>query len=1056
MRTKKVSLRFTVGLMFTLATILTAIIAISLQYHFSRNMATEHALTKLSLASEELNDYIEALDSDAIKTARLLATVGRSIDVTKNESEMRSVLTEAIKNNPLFYSIYIGNEEEDFYQVINLASSPTIRSKLSATKLDRWVIFRIKGDKQNRVRESYYYDDKLKLREKTTTSSNFFPSQRPWYISANSDAVTKTRPYLFQHLQITGQTYSYAFTNLIKPTKRHVLGVDIVLASLASKLGAKALGFEANSNLESFLHLESGEIITSNQKIQEKDRLIPKSKPLVLSEQEITTIKKSPAIKISNQNSWEPIDFAISGQPKGYAIEILDLIEEMTAINFEYINGFTWTEFIEQYKNNAIDALHSIQETRADPLNGHFSQPMYELTLALATKQGKTAIGNYSELYGKKVAIAKGWAISKKLKNDFPNINIQEYPSLKASLEAVQNGRAFAAINARVILANSLSQYFYQDMQLHEGIVDINEKYSSNFHLVMQEEHSALLPIINKAIENISNEQREYLKGKWLNYSLKPSNTMVPYPELFSEPIKNGDHSQIIKRIINGEEKFIYTTPVSSSANNREHFSVIIAQDVILSKVSERVMASIGFTALVMALLMPLAWLFGAPIVSPIRQLTLETQKIKARKYNTVKLIPSPIKEIWELSCAISEMSQALKEHEIAQEEFVESFVKLIAQAIDDQSAYTAGHCNRVPEIGMMLADAVEKSDSPEFHHFKFADANERREFRIAAWLHDCGKITTPEHIVDKGSKLEANYNRINEIRTRFEVLWRDVEIDALKNTMDKPSEAKAIQAKLKQQQQQLSADFEFIANVNVGGEFMGPDKIERVKKIAETTWLRHFDELLGLSPLEELLRSKEKSALPVTENLLADKEHHLIKWDREVTFDPAFGIKVDIPEFRYNLGEIYNLCISRGTLTAEDRYVINEHMISTIKILESLPFPEELKLVPRYASTHHETLKGTGYPRKLSKKDLSIPERILVIADIFEALTAADRPYKKAKPISVAINIMYKMALDEHLDMDLFKLFIQSDVIEKYAKKYLNPEQVDSYDVDQYLVPSQ
>ena len=184
----------------------------------------------------------------------------------------------------------------------------------------------------------------------------------------------------------------------------------------------------------------------------------------------------------------------------------------------------------------------------------------------------------------------------------------------------------------------------------------------------------------------------------------------------------------------------------------------------------------------------------------------------------------------------------------------------------------------------------------------------------------------------------------------------------------------------------------------------------------------------------------------------MSDKPEHIVKRDRPLEFDPKHQIKMDVPEHLYNLGEVYNLSIARGTLTAEDRFKINEHMLGTIKMLENLPFPKELSRVPRYASTHHETLKGTGYPRKLTGDDLSIPERILVISDIFEALTAADRPYKKAKPISVAVDIMYKMALDEHLDIELFRLFLTSGTHIQYAEEYLKPEQIDFVDINKYL----
>ncbi|MEF1282192.1 HD domain-containing phosphohydrolase, partial [Vibrio fortis] len=397
------------------------------------------------------------------------------------------------------------------------------------------------------------------------------------------------------------------------------------------------------------------------------------------------------------------------------------------------------------------------------------------------------------------------------------------------------------------------------------------------------------------------------------------------------------------------------------------------------------------------------------------------------------------------------DMSKEIKRHEEAQEAFVEAFIKLIAQAIDDKSAYTAGHCNRVPELGLMLAEAVEKCQSGQFKSFKFNNDDERREFRIAAWLHDCGKITTPEHIVDKGSKLEANYNRIHEVRTRFEVLWRDAQIKALTQQLEGQLSQEEIDKQLKLAQAQLQDDFSFIATSNVGGEFMSQDKVERIKQIADITWTRHFDDRLGLSPIEEL-NKQGNTQLPATEKLLSDKPEHIIKRDRPIEFDPKHGIKMDVPEYLYNQGEVYNLSIARGTLTAEDRFKINEHMISTIKMLENLPFPKELSRVPRYASTHHETLKGTGYPRKLKADDLSIPERILVISDIFEALTAADRPYKKAKPISVAVGIMYKMALDEHLDIDLFRLFLTSGTHIRYAQEYLKPEQIDDVDIEKYM----
>jgi len=160
----------------------------------------------------------------------------------------------------------------------------------------------------------------------------------------------------------------------------------------------------------------------------------------------------------------------------------------------------------------------------------------------------------------------------------------------------------------------------------------------------------------------------------------------------------------------------------------------------------------------------------------------------------------------------------------------------------------------------------------------------------------------------------------------------------------------------------------------------------------------------------------------------------------------------MEVPEYLYNRGERYNLSLEKGTLTPEERYKINEHVIMTIKMLESLPFPEGMKKIPKIAGEHHETIDGEGYPRKLTKASLSIPSRIMAIADIFEALTASDRPYKQAKTLSEALRIMYAMKKEHHIDADLFDLFVRSKVYLHYAKRYLHPSQIDDVDEESLL----
>ena len=399
---------------------------------------------------------------------------------------------------------------------------------------------------------------------------------------------------------------------------------------------------------------------------------------------------------------------------------------------------------------------------------------------------------------------------------------------------------------------------------------------------------------------------------------------------------------------------------------------------------------------------------------------------------------------------SVSVESQRLLKME---KELLEAFIKLIAGAIDAKSPYTGGHCQRVPALTMMLARAAVQSDAPELADFNL-DEQGWEALHIASWLHDCGKVTTPEYVVDKATKLETLYDRIHEVRMRFEVLKRDAEIRCWRDIAEGADRQPAL-ARLESELATLDEEFTFVAECNEGGEFMAPERIERLERIASRTWQRTLDDRIGISWEEH--RRKECSAapdLPVEEQLLADKEEHLVRQDAaEVAVEYARqGFRVDPPEHLYNRGELYNLCVTRGTLTAEERFKINDHIVQTIVMLEKLPFPRHLRAVPAIAGGHHEKMDGTGYPRCLNREDMPRTARIMAIADIFEALTASDRPYKKAKTLSEAVRIMSRMTEDAHIDPDLFALFLRSGVYLEYAKKFLAPEQIDEVNVQQYL----
>ena len=389
------------------------------------------------------------------------------------------------------------------------------------------------------------------------------------------------------------------------------------------------------------------------------------------------------------------------------------------------------------------------------------------------------------------------------------------------------------------------------------------------------------------------------------------------------------------------------------------------------------------------------------------------------------------------------------------QKQLFEAFIRLIADAIDAKSAYAGAHCSRVPELTHLLAQAACDAKSGPYQNFAM-NASDWETLRVASWLHDCGKVTTPEFVVDKATKLETIYNRIHEVRMRFEVLKRDARIEhhlRVEAGADRAASLRQLEADWRE----LDADFALVAQCNEGGEALDPDRLQALQRIARRSWLRTLDHSLGLSHEERSrLGFHLDSGLPVSEPLLADRVWHRIErapHDR-IPADNPWGFRMAVPELLYNQGELYNLGIGRGTLTGKDRYKINEHIVQTEMMLRKLPFPRHLQRVPEIAAAHHEKLDGTGYPKGLVAAQLAPEARMLAIADIFEALTASDRPYKPGHKLSRALSIMAGMRDQRHIDADLFELFLRSGVYLDYARRFMRPEQIDAVDIEAWLGP--
>ena len=337
-------------------------------------------------------------------------------------------------------------------------------------------------------------------------------------------------------------------------------------------------------------------------------------------------------------------------------------------------------------------------------------------------------------------------------------------------------------------------------------------------------------------------------------------------------------------------------------------------------------------------------------------------------------------------------------------EALFESLIELINTAIDDKSPYTGGHCKRVPVLTMMLAEAAHQAEEGPLADFRMTD-HDRYELKIAGLLHDCGKITTPVHVVDKATKLQTIFDRIELVATRFEALKAQAEAAMLREKLRALEAGDAHAARRAEEEcaarlRQYDEDREFLRGTNIGSERMSPDDQARVSRIAAYTW-----------------RDERGETVPF---LTTDEEE--------------------------------NLTIPYGTLSKPEREVINYHIVATIKMLEALPWPRHLTKVPEYAGGHHERMDGKGYPRGLKREEMSVPARVMGIADIFEALTAKDRPYKKGKTLSESLAILGKFKENGHIDPDLFDIFVREKVYLRYAREFLDPEQID--EVDESRIP--
>lgn len=982
-----------------LVVVLTAAFLMAVYGKF-QSLVREAAETKSSFGARQIAIQIEHLIADSKRLASTLSSARAEhyvrADRHMDTQSMLPQMKGALRWHPDVYSIYFGLSRDEFLQAIGVREDPRVLAALGAPVTTQVAIRTIvrtsgRGGSEERTEHWEFLDAHDRRLAERSQPARYAPTQRPWYTSASQvGGLSVTQPYAFASTGEPGVTVATPLTDRLG-----VFGVDLTLKALGSYLSQLAL----SPNGAAVVADGQGRVLAFH----------------------------------GRGNGWRGVDVPLLGPMDRHPNPVLSglaAVAASLATGQVAVMEIAKTEMVFARQNISIEGGQPLQVFTVAPISDFTEvvtaarRDVFVMAAVILMVLVPLALAGTRKVTRSLVSLA---GTSERLKRlDFsvkpPHVEsfLYEVNTLGQAQEVMHESirrrteeleRAQTKLASLVDIGIMLGREQNRDDLLRHALFSARDIA-----------HCEAATLFLKTDENA------------LRLALRTNDEVLPVTEfpLFDPVTKAPVHHFVCTHVaLTGE-----TVVVDD----------VYADDHLDLSGTKRFSEESGLRVVS---------LLTVPVKSRNGKVIGVLQLMNALDSSNGAVIPFNQDTVGFVEALVGQAGVAIENVNLldAQKALVDGMIRIIAGAIDAKSPYTGGHCERVPELAMMLAQkACEVKEGP-LADFEFKNDDEWREFRAGAWLHDCGKVTTPEYVVDKATKLETIYNRIHEIRTRFEVLLRDAQIARLEAIYEQGARAEDADARYAERHAQLVDDFAFVAECNLGGEFMAPERIERLQQIAQNSWWRHFNERLGLSHAESARYGREpEDALPVLEPLLSDKPHHVVAREPGQLPDPRYGFKVQVPPHLYNHGEMHNLRVGRGTLSEEERFKINEHIIQTIVMLERLPFPDHLKRVPEYAGTHHETLKGSGYPRMLTERELSVPARIMAIADIFEALTACDRPYKKTKTLSESVRILHQFKQEGHIDGVLFDLFLTSGAYREYAERFLLAEQIDEVDIRPFL----
>ncbi|NOJ01729.1 HAMP domain-containing protein [Vibrio kanaloae] len=994
MRRRQYPLSIHITSLFLILTILAGAVLISISYRHSQELL----LGTVREISNEHRDKLESVFKQAIApvitTLNVMAVspfVAHQTFSIEKESWLASV-DIIFKQNKSLVALFYASDDGEF-RIFRPLSTNRQRAENNAPAKATMMISSTNLKGENFIT---FLDGTHQVISTMQAESKFNPTARPWFRNAKPNgSIQLSEPYQFYFLQTNGITLSRRSAD-----DKHVVGADFTLESLSSQISE--LAYSPQTRLALF----------------DKHFNLLGQHQLDLPVPNLAPDQPDGSIKHNGQATGK-----ISGSEQEHSFVKMPKREQMEALKSSVLAPLISDEQKFNLKLKNVDYNLNTWALTLTPVE---LTPNVTLYLAEATPHNDL-LSDLISMRDKQVGVAIGMLL------------------ICFGIVWFVANRLSQPLNTLVQLTDNITRFDFRRTRSPKSMI---KEVVDLTHSIELMEHT-LHDLISLLRDTAGNQEFSILTKNITHqsYLITKAETIVLFTQSKEKGVFDTAANLSIIPFKADINDFIEHTPWLLSQLKHGETIHLNREDNVLNYYQNSIFNSDLF---LFPLLNREKLLVGIVVIGYERPIT----KIQADKHAFLRELLS-FAEIAKDN--IDQMQQ--------QKNMLNALIELIASAIDTKSPYTQGHCQKVPELTKWITQATIDDDHyyPQFS----LDNKQWEELMLAAWLHDCGKVTTPEYIVDKATKLETVYDRIHEVRMRFELLKQQAETDYWRAIANGALQAESLKI-LKQKQSELDEEFSFVAKCNLGSESMTEEQIERLDQIAKRQWKRTLDDQLGLSWAEkerystnqgtaeqdETAPNNNKQALPVMEPLLADKPEHKIPWDNG--FNPAdvwpeeFVLKPG--ETKYNQGELHNLKVRHGTLNDEERFMVNDHIIQTFIMLSKLPYPSYLKNIPDLASGHHERIDGKGYPRGLNEEQLPLPSRAIAIASAFEALTSSDRPYKKGKHLDESLSIMTDMATSGHIDPKLYLLFLENKIYDKYAARFLEPNQRCNIDQDKHI----